>query len=391
MFFEVFGNGVYSTIWLFVTIFTIFRLITINLFHSSNQLTMHFTIRWLFLLLVFTSQITCGQNNSIHDYIVNYTKKHPFNGTILVQKNDTVMYHNSFGIADRRFNIPCKNQTKYKVASITKAFTSVLILKLYDENQIELSKTIDNYLPDFKGEASCKVTIHQLLNHTSGMRQIDTISSLENAFSYGLGYLQEPHTSEQLFQLFECDSLVNIPGKKWVYNNYEYIILGKIIEQLYNKTYEEVLIDEILTPLNMENTGLLRQKEILKNLASTYFTDNEETLVNDLPVYIENWYAAGAMYSTAENILKFSNALFSGNLIRENSLKLMLTPGLNEYGYGVWIRGQDREKRMERYGNIMGANVVWMQFLNRNMTIILLSNTDKTDLGKFALSLEKQL
>jgi CubicO group peptidase (beta-lactamase class C family) len=340
--------------------------------------------------LIF-GQLVFAQKKGMESFIQSYTHEHQFNGSILVQKDSSVIYRQSFGLADRRLDVPITKESVYKVASITKAFTSVLILQLYDNGKLELNETINKYLPDFKGEAGSKVTIHQLLNHTSGMRQIDTISSLENAFKYGLGYLQKPLTSKQLFHSFEKDSLVNEPGKKWDYNNYEYIVLGKIIEKLYNKTYEEVLKEKILDPLRMANSGMIKDKHIIKNLSSTYFTEiNNKKLVNDIPVYMENWYAAGAMYSSPDDLLKFSNALFNLKLIKRETLDLMLTPGLEEYGYGVWIRGNGTDKRMERYGRIMGANTVWMEFLNEKITIIILSNTDLTDLGEFALGIRKK-
>jgi CubicO group peptidase (beta-lactamase class C family) len=351
-------------------------------------------MKYLSITIIITlfSLSILGQEKTTEDFIQSYAKEHQFNGTVLVQKDSTVLYNKSFGVADRRFNVPVNNETVYKVASITKAFTAVLILQMFDNNKLELSRTINNYLPDYKGEAGSKVTIHQLLNHTSGMRQIDTISSLDNAFKYGLGYLQKPITTEQLLHLFEKDSLVNKPGEKWEYNNYEYIVLGKIIEKLYNKTYEEVLKEKILNPLKMENTGLIEEKNIIKNLASTYFTRKEPNILfNDIPVFIENWYAAGAMYSSPKDLLKFSNALFNLKLIKKESLNLMLTPGLEEYGYGVWIKGNESNKRMERYGRIMGANAVWMEFINEKITIIILSNTNLTDLGEFALGIHTKL
>ncbi|UGU14538.1 beta-lactamase family protein [Sinomicrobium kalidii] len=352
-------------------------------------------MRYLIILLIgimIMPMNLIGQNEDLELFIQSYAEEHQFNGTILVQKDTAVIYYQSFGIADRRFDVPVTDRTVFKVASITKAFTAVLILQLYDEGRLDLEKTIKTYLPRFSYEAGNRVTIHQLLNHTSGMRQIDTISSVDNAYKYGLGFLQKPYTSGQLFHLFEGDSLVNEPGEKWEYNNYEYIVLGKIIEKLYGKPYEEVLNEKILKPLGMFNSGLLKQKKIIKNLASTYFTGTEsDVLVNDMPVYIENWYAAGAMYSSAKDLLKFSNALFGLKLISESALDMMLTPELNEYGYGVWIRGREKHRIMERYGRIMGANAVWMQFIDKNVTIIILSNTNLTDLGEFGLAIEKKL
>ena len=111
----------------------------------------------------------------------------------------------------------------------------------------------------------------------------------------------------------------------------------------------------------------------------------------DLPVYMENWYASGSMYSCTNDLIKFSNALFGLRIIKEDSLELMLTPGLNDYGYGVWVRGKGDLKVMERFGRIMGANSVWIRFLNKDITVILLSNTNLTDLGKFAMSIGKEV
>lgn len=344
------------------------------------------------LLIILISQLAFGQKESLDSFIENYAKENKFNGSILVQKDSLVLYQNSYGIADRRFNIPIKNNTKYKIASITKAFTAVLILQLRDNKKINLDETIDQYLSEYKGEASSKVTIHQLLNHTSGMRQIDTISSLNSAFRNGLGYLQRPNTSDQLLKLFEKDKLVNEPSKNWDYNNFEYVVLGKIIEKIYNQSYDEVLKNKILKPLKMENTGVIHTDEIINNLASTYFIgEDPNKLMPDLPVYMENWYASGSLYSCTKDLIKFSNAIFHENFITKESLDLMLRPGLNEYGYGVWIRGNGDLKVMERFGSIMGANSVWTQFLNKNITVILLSNTNLTDLGKFALNIGKEL
>lgn len=346
--------------------------------------------KYIILFLIISSHLTFGQNKNLRAFIESYAKDNQFNGTVLVQKGTKTLYNSSFGLSDRRFNVPITNKTRYKIASITKAFTAVLILQLRDENKLELNHTISRYLPNYSGEAGTKVTIHQLLNHTSGMTQVDTISSINNALKYGLGYLQMPNTSDQLLHLFENDSLVNTPSENWDYNNFEYIVLGKIIETIYNKSYDEVLNEKILEPLLMQNTGILYSNDIVSNLASTYFTiDDSKKLVPDLPVYMENYYASGSLYSDAHDLLKFSNAIFSNSLIRKESLEMMLTPGINQYGYGVWIRGEGDFKIMERFGRIMGANAVWMQFLNKDVTIILLSNTNLTDLGKFANTIAK--
>lgn len=345
-----------------------------------------------FLVTILLSHYTVAQDKQLESFVQSYASKNNFNGTVLVEKDSTILYHNSFGLADRRFNLPVNNETVFKVASITKAFTAVLILQLREQGKLDLNKPIKNYLPDYPDKVSLRVTPHQLLNHTSGIILIDTVSSVENAMKYGLGLYSTPNTSDELLKSFVNDSLVNEPGTKFNYNNAEYIVLGKIIEELYQKTFEQVLNEKILEPLGMTNSGMAQEKNIIKNLASTYFTEkNPDSLINDIPMFIENWYAAGAMYSSPTDLLNFSNALFGLKLINKESLDLMLTAGLDDYGYGVWIRGDGDEKVMERYGSIMGLNAVWMRFLNKSTTIIILSNTNMTNLGGFATELEKNI
>jgi len=337
-----------------------------------------------------------AQDLELQKFIKDYTVKNHFNGTVLVKKDSKVIYHNSFGLANREFSVPFTNDTEYKICSITKAVTAVLILQLYDQGKIDLNQKINSYLSDYKGEAGNKVSIHQLLNHTSGMRNTDTVSSVASAVKNGIGLYHKPHSSDELVDLFCSYPLANTPGTKYDYNNGDYMILGKILETIYRKPYEQIVNDQILKPLGMENSGLLSQNKLIKNLASTYYMRNDlKMLVPDLPVYYEDWFAAGAMYSRTSDVIKFFDALFELKLIKKSSLDLMLTPGLDDYGYSVWVRDTKganvKYKRMERYGNIMGANAVVFRYLNTNLTVVILSNTNATDVGDFALNIGKQL
>lgn len=329
-----------------------------------------------------------GQPKEIERYINNYAGRENFSGTILIQKDSKIIYKNSFGLANIQFNVLNRPDIKYKIASITKAFTAVLILQLYEQGNIDLYKTIKTYLPEYKGEGGSKITIYELLHHTSGMINMDTISNQESAIIKGMPAYQLPHSTEQLLNKYCSNPLKNKPGKVFDYDNAEYIILGKIIEAIYKKPYEDVLKEKILDPLKMNSSGLLYQYEIVKKLASTYFTRNDlKELVNDLPVYIENWYAAGAMFSTVEDLMKFSNALFNYKLLNKPTLKIMLTPGLGDYGCGVWVYHEKINNVsytvIKRPGRIMGANGVLYHLLNQNITIIILSNTDSVNLDDF--------
>lgn len=350
----------------------------------------------VFLLLVSANSLF-AQPTGIHHFIDSFATKNNFNGTVLIQQGLAISYQKSFGLANFQFKVPNTTETKYKIASITKLFTAVLVMQLYEKGKLDINKTIKNYLPAYKGEAADKVTIEQLLNHTSGIANMDTVKSMESALKNGLPVYQEPLTTEELLNDYCSGALVNQPGKVFDYNNAEYIILGKIIEKLYNKTYEQVVKENILQPLQMKNSGLLYQQNITDGLADTYFfRDDINKLVPDLPVYPENWYAAGSMYATVNDLLKFSNALFGLKLLKQESLNKMFVSGAGEYGYGVWVY-EDYEingkkyKIIKRPGQIMGAQGMLFHILGDDSTIIILSNTGTTSLDNFAAEIATHL
>jgi CubicO group peptidase (beta-lactamase class C family) len=348
------------------------------------------------VILLLLAQNLFGQSPVLDKFIDSYVKVNNFNGTILIQKNKQIAYQKSFGFANLPFKVPNTIETKYKVASITKALTAVLILQLFEQGKLDLNKTIRTYLPDYKGEAADKVTVHQLLNHTSGMTNIDRVPSLEYVVKNGFPLYQMPHTSDQILEEYCSDKLVNEPGKVFDYNNADYIILGKIIERLNGKTYEQVLNEKLLQPLNMRDSGMVHQPDITPNLADTYFyRDNSKVLTNDLPFYTENLYAAGGMYSTAPDILKFSDALFEHKLLKKETLDRMFTAGLDDYGYGVWVYNDydingKRFKVFKRPGSNMGAQSMLFHILEADATIIILTNTGTTSLDVFAAEIVKR-
>lgn len=150
----------------------------------------------------------------------------------------------------------------------------------------------------------------------------------------------------------------------------------------------------------MKNTGVRYQHDFVPDLANTYTTTGKgKTIVNDMPVYFENWYAAGAAYSTTPDLLKFVDALYGGKLLKPESLDQMLKPGLDGYGFGVWIGEADfggkQYSAVNRPGRIMGANASLRHFngigFDTALNIIILSNTNATDLDGFSWQIGKTL
>jgi CubicO group peptidase (beta-lactamase class C family) len=318
-----------------------------------------------------------------------YAGAHAFSGTVLVRKHGRTLYHESFGLADRAFNVPVTNATKFRAASITKTFTAVLILQLVEQGRLDLRAPIRTYLPTYAGAGADSVSVHNLLNHTSGIENFDQIKSYDDAVRRGIESYQLPHTTDELLARYASGRLVGPVGKAFDYNNADYVILGKIVEALDGQTFDKVLAERILRPLGMTQSGMLYQQAIVPNLAYTYMKpDTASPLINDLPVYIQNWYAAGGLYSTAADLARFADALYgSATLLKRQTLDQMLTPGLDDYGYGVWVRDIDVRGKphrvAQRPGSIMGANTLLLRFLDDDVTVVILSNTNATDIDAF--------
>ena len=346
--------------------------------------------------LVLAAFLMCATQAwaGVDEYISEYAAAHDFNGSILVRKGDAVLYSGSFGLANFQHRVRNTASTRYKIASITKSFTAVLVLQLVDEGKLQLDRPIATYLPKYAGEGASRVTIHQLLNHTSGIGNFDRVTSAEEAISKGIPQYQLPHDSDALLREYCSGKLVSEPGGKFSYNNADYIILGKIVEALRGKSFAAVLQERILVPLEMHDTGMLQQHDIVENLADTYFRRADlARLVPDLPAYPENWYAAGAMYSTTADLAKFADALFGGKPMGPASFERMVKPGLDNYGYGLWSYetevGGRKLRVVKRPGQIMGAQSQLYRFLDTPVTVIILSNTGTTDLDEFVAEIGK--
>lgn len=345
---------------------------------------------------------------SAADFIAGHAAANAFSGTVLVQKGGRVVFERSFGLADRAHAVPNTSHTAYWAASITKLFTSALILQLAEQHRLDLDRSFGIYLPDYRGEAASRVTVRQLLNHTSGLPNIDTIPNIEDgqqAIRAQIGdavrhdrlpLYQTPYSSDDLLRKFCSDPLVAEPGKVFDYNNADYIILGKIIERAYGKPFDAVLAERILIPLRMRHSGMMRHQDIVPHLAQAYSLGaDRRTLQHDMPVYPENWYAAGALYSTAGDLLRFSNALFGAKLTGRPMLDQMLTPGLDRYGLGLWVYdtriGGKVHRVAKRPGQIMGTRSQLYRFLDSDLTVIILSNAGTTDLDRFVAEIGKRM
>lgn len=342
------------------------------------------------LLFVFTLNIF-AQNKAqqIEQLLAKYNEYGQFNGSALVAENGKVIFKKGFGQANMEWDIPNQPDTKFRLGSISKQFTALLIVKLAEEGKLKLDVPITTYLPDYPKENGDKITIHNLLTHTSG------IPNYTSAPNFLKDKSRTPYTPEEFIKTFNKLPLDFKPGEKFSYSNSGYFLLGYIIEKITGKTYEQYLQEIILTPLKMTNTGYDHFEVILKNRASGY-EKNGKNISNASFIDMSIPYAAGSLYSTVEDLYLWDQALYTNKLLSQKSMESLFKPYIKAwdgfYGYGWSIKEVDngnkgKLKIIEHGGGINGFNTNIARVPADKNLVVLLNNTGGTVLGEITAAI----
>lgn len=338
----------------------------------------------LALFFCFYPTPTNGQSKAhkIDQLLHTYAEYGRFNGAALVADESGILYKKGFGWANLEWERRNEPDTKFRLASITKQFTAMLIMQLVETGQLSLEAPISTYLPDFPKDKAEQITIHHLLTHTSGIPNYTSFPKYREV-------MRRPNTVENLVQLFADSALVFQPGERHEYSNSAYVLLGQIIEKTTGKSYEQLLQDRIFTPLKMENTGYEHNDQILKKRASGYYV-NGRSFVNANYIDMSTPYAAGGIYSTVEDLYRWDRALYTEELVSRQYRDLLFERhsqlGRMHYGYG-WELGQmpvgnsgARLPATSHSGGINGFNTFITRIPSTKSLIVLLSNTGNAPL-----------
>src|ERR1043166_8675991 len=285
----------------------------------------------LLALLAFQAYVLAQDKASRMDQLITlYNKYGQFNGSVLVADNGKVVFEKGVGMANLEWNIPNTPDTKFRLGSITKQFTATLILQLVEQGKIKLDGKLIDYLPNYRKDTGAKVTIHNLLSHTSG---IPSYTSLPGFFQ---NVRRNPFKVDDFIKKYASGDLEFEPGTKFVYDNSGYFLLGAIIEKVTGKPYEQVLKENIFDPLGMKNSGYDHWGTILSKRATGYSRSprgfqTAPYLDMSIP------YAAGSLYSTVEDLYLWDQALYGEKILSAKSKELLFRPNLNNYGYGFVI------------------------------------------------------
>ena len=317
---------------------------------------------------------------TLDEYIGDYVEYGKFMGSVLVAKEGEVIYKKGFGKANVEWDMPNAPDTKHRIASITKQFTSMLILQLVAEKKLALHEPISSYLPDYPKKNGDLITIHHLLTHTSGIPEFDLFINFRDIE-------RDRYRPEELMSLFADQPPRFTPGTEYAYTNPGYVVLGVIIEKITGKRYEEVLQDKIFTPLEMNNSGYDIHYRIIKNRATGYspkYLRGEYVNTNYIDMSIP--YAAGAIYSTVEDLFLWDQALYTEKLLPKEYLDLLFekhtAASRGYYGYG-WQIGEinlghtnELVQTISHGGGINGFRTLITRIPSSKSSIILLGNLE---------------
>lgn len=316
-------------------------------------------------LLVLIALCSCGgsggsdsSNPTSYSSAVAYIESEGFVGTILVRKNDDYLLRKGYGYADQSQQQPNGIDTRYRIGSLTKAFTALAIVQLKNANIISsYDDPIASYISDYpRGD---KISIRDILQHRSGITEY--LSSVNP---------QQAYTPTELVNLFKNVDLDFEPGQAFSYSNSNYILLGHLVEELSGTGYENYLNTNIWSMLGMVNTEYGKSVIEGSSYAKGYTDVSQQQTADFLDMSIP--YAAGAISANIVDMELWAESFLTKTLISEQDALEIFAEG--DYGFG-WVVTQIAGKLAYAHaGGIQGFSSIIVIFPQEDAFIVALSN-----------------
>ena len=324
-------------------------------------------MRKLFILILLPCALVAQKNypQLLEQFMKAQNEVKGFTGTVLVMKQNKTLLRKAYGMADREWNIPNTPETKFEIGSVTKQFTATCILQLIEQGKLSLDDQLSKFIPSFpKGDS---VTIHMLLNHTSG------IASYTDQPEFG-GISKLSLSKDSMIAFFSKKPYNFSPGTKYKYNNSGFFLLGYILEKISGVSYKTYLQKNIFDKIGMANTGVNNWDTVLPMRAKGYVMDKKKAVNADF-ISMEWPFSAGVLYSTVDDLYKWDRALYGNAILTDAYKQKMLTPGKSNYGYGIMIDSLEKHPRIWHNGGIPGFISHIARYINDDVCVIVLCNT----------------
>jgi len=302
--------------------------------------------------------------------------------SIAVAQKGKVLLEKGYGKADLEFDVPADEQTMFRIGSVTKQFTAALVMRLVEQKKLALDDELAKFVPDFPLQGH-KVTILQLLQHTSGVKSYtDVGEAWKKVWPLEL-------SDAELLALVKDAPFDFEPGSEWRYNNTGYYLLGMVLEKVAGKSYAEQLQTEVCAPLGLARTRYDSNRDLIRNRAQGYGLEGDK-LVNDHILGMRQPGAAGGIVSTAGDLVRWQMALTSGKVVKPESFAQMRTPGRlangkeTHYGFGLQIDEWEGKPRVLHGGGIHGFNSMLLWLPGEDLHVAVISNGEPLSSKKLA-------
>jgi len=313
-------------------------------------------------------------------YLNSLVAENKLSGAVLVAKDGVTVASKAAGVANKATGAPITLSTKFNLGSLNKMFTAVAIAQLAQAGRLSFNDPISKHLPDYPNkEVADKVTIHQLLTHTSGMGMYWNEKFMAQR--------EKMVTVAAHLPLFASDPLLFPPGEKFQYSNSGYMVLGAIIEKLSGQDYYSYVQEHVYKPAGMTETGFYEPGKEIPNLAIGYSRMSQdgkklEEARDNTDMREVKGGPAGGGYSTVGDLVKFHTALRSHKLLNEEYTKLVTTGKVDaagpigRYGYGFGDKVFEGKHIVGHNGGSPGISANFEMYPELGYTAVILMNTD---------------
>ena len=331
---------------------------------TPTRAVVHF-VRRTALALVLLPALAGAQDAARMDALISArVADKSFMGAALVARGDEVILSKGYGFANLEWNVPNTPSTKFRLGSITKQFTAASILLLAERGKLMLEDPVKKHWPNAP-PAWDAVTIFHLLTHSSG------IANVTNEPDFRQWQVQ-PSTPEQTLAHIRDKPLEFAPGERMSYSNSGYVLLGMIVERVSGQSYADFVRDNIFKPLGMSNSGYDVSATILPQRPAGYLPGFSNAPYTDM-----TWpHGAGGLYSTTEDLLRWTQGLFGNKLLSAASLEKMTTPFKGGYAFGVGVSDVGGRKVIQHAGGIEGFNTQLAYYPDSKITVAVLANVN---------------
>jgi len=310
---------------------------------------------------------TSSKSEVIDSLLMQCQAKGIFNGVALVADEGKTILHKAYGYSDLGNQARLRLTDRFYIGSLSKQFTSALILILAEEGFFQLNDPIEKHLPEYAGSSLENVTIHQLLTHTSGMGSYTSHPEFDQSRDY----------SSEEFKSFLKAPLHFPSGTDWLYSNSGYFLLGNLAESVTGMDYGTLLKKRIFKPLKMRDTGF-SDKWLTRRIAKGHWRTVDG--YSPMPAYsLSTLYTSGGLFSTASDLMKWNESLYGDQLLSDESKVILFTPLKRDYACGWYVKkGLDEEgNAYERHfhgGWIKGYHAFILRRIPERQLVVLLDN-----------------